>query len=126
MAKVFVQKRGWFRMLSLAQKAMLPKRKLKAYRRELAQIDKTYTGKWIDKKAYLKYKNYISKSDKWREKRELALDYYGNQCCDCGGKYNLQVHHRHYQSLYKEKMTDLLVLCKDCHNKIHPTRKSNG
>lgn len=118
MGRVFVKKQGWVNMLSLAQKARLPKAKLKKYRKKLSTIKKSYTGKFIDKDAYNKYKAYI-KSKEWAEKRELTLDYYGNQCCYCGNKYDLQCHHRHYRSLYKEKMTDLLILCRKCHANQH-------
>lgn len=108
----------YFKPLTLAQKARLSKNKLKGYREKLKKITKTYTGFWIDKKAYNKYKRYI-KSKWWQTKREQALEYYGNRCGNCGSRYSLQVHHKHYKTLYKEQMCDLMILCDPCHKEHH-------
>jgi len=106
-------------ILSLAQKVMLPKKKLKAYRKKLKTISKSHTGKFIDSKSYNKYLKYIKSSLIWKKKRQEALEYYDNRCCSCGSKFNLQVHHKHYKTLFKESMNDLLVLCKYCHANHH-------
>lgn len=108
----------YFRQLTLAEKTRLSKHKLKAYRDKLKKVTKTFTGVLIDKKAYNKYKRYI-KSKWWNLKREQALEYYQYRCGNCGSRYFLQVHHKHYKTLYKEQMCDLMILCKTCHKEHH-------
>jgi len=42
------------------------------------------------------------------------------RCEACGRKHkNVQVHHKHYDSIGKESMQDLVVVCPDCHTKLH-------
>ena len=45
------------------------------------------------------------------------------KCCMCGQDNEhtrLQVHHLHYRTLGEENpMTDLVSLCKSCHEKLH-------
>ena len=38
---------------------------------------------------------------------------------DCRRKYGLEVHHTTYDRLGRERPDDLVVLCEDCHAKIH-------
>lgn len=65
-----------------------------------------------------KYIRYLS-SDSWRQKRNDALIFYGENCGVCGSKFNLQVHHRNYKNLYRETMSDLMILCRHCHCDAH-------
>ncbi len=55
----------------------------------------------------------------WKRKRQFALDYHGIKCSVCGTSENLQVHHKHYRRLGREKMKDLKVLCEGCHANEH-------
>lgn len=107
-----------FIQLSLAQKVRLSKKKLKKYRESLKKKVKTFTGAYIEKKEYKRYRKYIN-SQAWREKRELALDFYDNNCGLCGSKFNLHVHHKTYKNLYRESMADLMLLCETCHKTAH-------
>jgi len=44
-------------------------------------------------------------------------------CQRCGfGSTNLEVHHLNYDRFGKERMTDLIVLCKQCHEKADRER----
>jgi len=65
-----------------------------------------------------KYKEYL-KSKQWLIKRKSAIKYYKGRCCRCGSKYRLEVHHLNYSRLGNEKMSDLLLLCADCHRIEH-------
>jgi 5-methylcytosine-specific restriction endonuclease McrA len=65
-----------------------------------------------------KYKNYIL-SKHWRKKRKRKLREQNYQCQNCKTKENLQVHHKHYRTLFNEKLSDLVVLCKTCHEEVH-------
>lgn len=56
-----------------------------------------------------------------------------NECELCGAKkwyinkagdkiYNKRtfvIHHKHYRTLYHEKRSDVMMLCRDCHNLAH-------
>ena len=67
----------------------------------------------------MKYSDYL-KTEWWRVRRlKLAKD--RNFICErCGKKLdNFQVHHKNYKHLWEEKDSDLLLLCADCHQKIH-------
>ena len=65
------------------------------------------------------YDTYM-KSDMWYRKREQFLENKKDRCCEVCGKENAnQVHHRTYQRLRLEKMSDLLLLCRECHEKFH-------
>jgi hypothetical protein len=64
------------------------------------------------------YQDYIH-SKQWQRKRNerLALD--RKQCVLCFSMTNLHVHHVTYERLFKEKMSDLMTVCKECHEIIH-------
>lgn len=71
------------------------------------------------------YPAYI-KSYQWRKKREYALKTLGVKCQRCGTQENpLEVHHKHYKTLYHEKLEDVAVLCGGCHKIVHEQRKQD-
>lgn len=61
-------------------------------------------------------------SSKWNSKRKqrLKLDNYTCQVCKASG-IPLEVHHLHYRTLYKERLEDLVTVCRTCHQNIHDT-----
>lgn len=78
------------------------------------------------KSRFVGYSSYI-KSNDWRKKRKYALEYLGKQCQRCEVKdKNLEVHHKHYKTLYHEKIEDIEVLCSECHEKADETRKKTN
>lgn len=65
------------------------------------------------------YENYI-KSQRWRDLRSLVLRRDGRQCRICGKTGGLMnVHHTSYDNGILEKGDNLVVLCPECHAKIH-------
>jgi len=64
------------------------------------------------------YETYI-KSDKWKLIRKQVLDFWGNRCILCYSDYNVHVHHRSYDRLGNEIMTDIIPLCAECHERHH-------
>lgn len=69
------------------------------------------------------YKSYLQ-SNYWINRRKKFKNKTHNRCFICRSKSNLQVHHKRYSVngksiLFKEKHTDLRLLCRDCHSKIH-------
>lgn len=71
----------------------------------------------IDYAAYLL-------SEIWKEKRERVLIFWDHKCALCYSGTKLQVHHRTYERLGREKITDLLPLCENCHQYFHAGRYS--
>lgn len=65
------------------------------------------------------YSQYL-KSEHWRLVKLEVYDHYGPQCRTCCRTEQMNVHHRHYDTLYRESVVDDLVpLCYICHGAIH-------
>jgi restriction endonuclease Mrr len=77
------------------------------------------------------YHRYL-RTPEWRRTRAAALLRAGNACSlDVDHTENLEVHHRSYKRLGAELPTDLLVLCRPCHQLHHgeyglPRREPSG
>jgi 5-methylcytosine-specific restriction endonuclease McrA len=74
---------------------------------------------WRKRKAF--YKSYL-KSDTWKDKRLEAIQHYGSLCFGCKADlpYKLiEVHHITYDRIGKEKISDLRIYCKSCHEAEH-------
>jgi hypothetical protein len=91
----------------------------------------------MDKNAYARYLN----SPHWHRVRLQALQRAGFRCQgrvedespyagyddgdttkQCESKTRLEVHHLNYDNLGSELPQDLLVLCRDCHHRLHHPR----
>lgn len=70
------------------------------------------------KHPWIPYKDYLV-SKWWLTKRKQKIKSVGGKCERCGACRGLQVHHLHYKTLWREKNTDLEVLCGACHEKEH-------
>ena len=65
------------------------------------------------------YREYL-RTGHWQAKRKKALKYFGHRCCGCGAEdVVLHVHHMHYEDLWREKLEDLRVVCRNCHDNAH-------
>lgn len=62
-------------------------------------------------------------SDHWKELRLVKMDDVGHKCEVCRRRYGLEVHHRAYRP-YKERLSDLQVLCDECHARHHEAEMS--
>jgi 5-methylcytosine-specific restriction endonuclease McrA len=76
------------------------------------------------------YINYIN-SDVWREKKKIFIKKFGNVCQLCKSKGYVELHHKTYDRLGHELDSDLILLCKSCHNdedqkRAKETRYSNA
>jgi len=65
-----------------------------------------------------KYREYI-KSDAWKARRKQWFDKFGWHCHRCGSTRSLQLHHKHYRTLGRERDGDLEGLCGVCHEMEH-------
>lgn len=73
-------------------------------------------------RVFTSYAEYL-KSPQWQKKRRRALKKYGKVCSVCGTTERLQVHHKHYKTLYRESVDDLAILCAGCHANHHEERE---
>ena len=77
---------------------------------------------WHELTGRAKYPAYLE-SSLWRAKRRAIKEYYHYRCAYCHrSQYDsviIQVHHKHYDTLYHEKPNDLEVVCNQCHAEIH-------
>lgn len=69
----------------------------------------------------MNYADYFAyrQSDHWREMRRLAIEHAEHRCQLCNAAGNLEVHHRTYERLGRERLADLIALCADCHRWHH-------
>ena len=67
---------------------------------------------------YFKYYEYLN-SPEWKEKRKLVLERDNFICQRCKISPAHDVHHISYDAIYKEPLSDLLSVCRNCHLEIH-------
>lgn len=67
----------------------------------------------VEKKAYLN-------SPQWKiiKRQRLAIDQYTCQSCNQSG-LSLEVHHLHYRTFKSESLSDLVSVCRNCHERQH-------
>ncbi len=77
---------------------------------------------FVEEKArqagFKSYEHYLN-SPHWLDFRRRALSAAGYKCQRCPRKDNLAVHHLHYNSLNRESLRHVRVLCPGCHRKEH-------
>lgn len=59
----------------------------------------------------------------WQLRRKKVLERCDYVCEKCHKQYATDVHHITYERFRKERLSDLLALCFDCHQKEHPDKK---
>lgn len=68
---------------------------------------------WIQYNAYLQ-------SPEWRMKRLKVLERDNYLCQACLEAQANQAHHKTYEHVFNEPLFDLVAVCEDCHNMLHP------
>lgn len=79
---------------------------------------------WI---PYEEYRDYL-KSDKWKFIRSIRFNLDDGLCQHCGIKLNdteAHCHHLTYDRLGDEDISDVVTLCRSCHDAVHAKDKSN-
>lgn len=74
------------------------------------------------KERLKKYYDYLG-SPEWRNKRQEVFNSRSKCCERCKRVDNLEIHHKTYKNIYKEKLEDLQILCRSCHKSEHSKRK---
>lgn len=82
---------------------------------------------FIAKMEHLKsmpYSEYL-KDTEWRFIRTIMLQKLGAVCEICGGKQGKKdIHHKTYSRRGIEDANDLVIVCENCHRKIHHIEKA--
>lgn len=72
------------------------------------------------------YREEYLASEHWQQRRAEALDFAEHRCQICNREQNeldegsiLDVHHRTYERIGRERLADLTVLCRACHARFH-------
>ena len=77
----------------------------------------------LNRLGFKKYKEYLN-SDYWKKQRKRYLkSNLLKECIVCGNK-KYQLHHKLYKRIGKEKVSDFLPLCNNCHLKLHQYLKT--
>jgi len=67
----------------------------------------------------LNYKAYLQ-TEHWAYVRKVALERDGDKCQACGTKIGtIDVHHNTYDRLGEERLSDVVCLCRQCHELFH-------
>ena len=70
------------------------------------------------------YKEYLA-SPEWAERRGRVIER-DMTCVLCDSNKNLQVHHRSYENIGRERMKDLTTLCERCHRLVSAASRVMG
>ena len=68
------------------------------------------------------YRNDYLQSEAWEDKKAQVRKHYGERCVCCNEEAE-HVHHRTYDNIGKEPLSDLAPMCKSCHKFADQQRK---
>lgn len=72
--------------------------------------------------GFADYREYLS-SEAWQEKRRSWYASKQNRkpgfCMFCNQRKPLDLHHKSYARIGRERLTDLIALCRNCHDELH-------
>lgn len=68
------------------------------------------------------YENYLTSKHWYNFKKSIHIE--NCKCEFCGKTTNLNVHHLDYDYLFHENSRCVVVLCRDCHSKLHQMQKT--
>ena len=74
-----------------------------------------YKGTQSERATYAEYRG----SNAWHTKQKQVLERDEHKCVMCSADSALDVHHRTYDNIGKEPLSDLVSLCRRCHHKFH-------
>ncbi|MCX0396192.1 HNH endonuclease [Clostridium perfringens] len=75
--------------------------------------------------VFYNYKSYL-KSKHWKLKKDEYFSVYKKECAICKKNKKLNLHHKTYDNVGNELLEDLVLLCEECHNKIHNCSQSDN
>jgi hypothetical protein len=78
-----------------------------------------------DSDFWRRYNIYLQ-SESWKQKRLKVLKRANFVCEGCLHRKATQVHHLTYTHCFDEFLWELVAVCDECHNKIHPDPEGEG
>lgn len=70
-------------------------------------------------KGHVWYRTYLNSVEWHKTKQRFRQSKLYKGCCAiCGYKKN-DIHHKTYKRVQKERLTDLIALCRSCHDLVH-------
>lgn len=106
-------RRKWINETKKYVKSLKIKKKIKPIR------SKKKVKKWSGK-----YKDYL-KTLWWEKRKEAYYELNPRRCYACKRKSMIDLHHCDYSRLLREKDSDLIPLCRKCHEAVHKLEKEN-
>lgn len=105
---------------TLEDKCYMKERELSIFKKTVVEILPIVEALVIPDLSTMPYKEFL-KTKYWKLTRKLKLASVGGRCQACNRKSGLDVHHKTYEHRGKEltHLDDLLVLCRECHGRIH-------
>lgn len=91
---------------------------------ESEENDRQWQGRQASQEIHIKslrempYSEYLI-TNHWKQLRFIKLKRAKFRCEMCFNNRNLQVHHKTYERRGCEDLSDLIVLCENCHGKFH-------
>lgn len=84
----------------------------------------SFSEKFREDKNRLWWEQYTAylKTDKWKHLRQQVLERENFMCQGCHYSKAVHVHHTTYDNLGDELLFQLVALCVQCHNKLHPEK----
>jgi hypothetical protein len=84
---------------------------------EIAADDTSSIAGRLNRLGFPDYRSYL-RSGHWMALRSAYLARFGAGCQVCG-RSPMDIHHRTYRRLGAEPLTDLVGLCRECHQAAH-------
>jgi predicted restriction endonuclease len=110
----YVKKSRWGNAPRPKKKA-LAKIQARAQKRKIEQAN---PGEYFEVHGKDDYRHYLA-TQHWKKTRAMAMRVLGRKCSVCGTYLRFpQVHHKHYKTLWHEKPSDLIILCR-AHHEVH-------
>lgn len=80
--------------------------------------DPSCLGGLLQRTGYQRYAEYLA-SEHWQGLKARYRQSDRPKRCACGARRRLHLHHLTYERLGAESLTDLILLCADCHDAAH-------
>lgn len=66
------------------------------------------------------------RSAQWKNMKRSLIKWRGNRCERCGLETPLELHHKTYERLGNERLSDLELICSTCHRLADQQRAAQG
>ena|ERR1041385_6770925 len=79
-------------------------------------------NRWLKQHGFLTYSQYLI-TQHWQDLRQRLFNVRGKKCERCDSEKEIEIHHKTYERIGKEELSDLLILCRTCHGEEHAKLK---